>query len=204
MNSHVLDQNQPNLYPTATFLGIVVEPTVVNVVGTITYQQEIALEALADTFTHRGEISDVTYEPTENHWLQTRFAPDDTYVAFYRSGRCSIAGGNSVEHFHEVADRVDASMREILQFEYEPTVEISNIVATADIGTSIPLEALTLELGMEQTEYEPEQFPALMYREEDYVMLVFASGKLLCTGLTDVADVADAIEQMESRLRAVV
>ena len=73
-----------------------VEPTVVNVVGTITYQQEIALDALADTFTRRGEISDVTYEPAENHWLQTRFAPDDTYVAFYRSGRCSIAGGDTV------------------------------------------------------------------------------------------------------------
>lgn len=199
-----LDQDQPNLYPPATFVGIVVEPKVVSVVGTITYQQEIALDALANTFSRRGEITDVTYEPAENHWLQTRFAPDDTYVAFYRSGRCSIAGGNSVEHFHEVADRVNTLMRDILQFEYEPTVEISNTVATADIGSSIPLEALTLELGMEQTEYEPEQFPALKFRKEDYVILVFASGKLLCTGLTDVADVTDAIEQMESRLRAVV
>jgi transcription initiation factor TFIID TATA-box-binding protein len=95
-------------------------------------------------------------------------------------------------------------MRDVLQFEYEPTVEISNIVATADIGSPIQLEALALELGMERTEYEPEQFPALMYRQEDYVMLVFASGKLLCTGLTDVEDVTDAIEQMEPRLRAVV
>jgi transcription initiation factor TFIID TATA-box-binding protein len=198
------DQDQPDLYPPATFLGIVVESTVVNVVGTITYQQEIALDALADTFSRRVEITDVTYEPAENHWLQTRFAPDDTYVAFYRSGRCSIAGGNSVEHFHEVADRVNTLMGDILQFEYEPTVEISNIVATADIGSPIPLETMTLELGMEQTEYEPEQFPALMYREEDYVMLVFSSGKLLYTGLTDVEDVTDAIEQMESRLRAVV
>jgi transcription initiation factor TFIID TATA-box-binding protein len=182
----------------------VVEPTVVNVVGTVTYRQEIALDALADTFSRRDEITDVTYEPAENHWLQTRFAPDDTYVAFYRSGRCSIAGGNSVEHFYEAADRVNAFMRDILQFEYELTVEISNIVATTDIGSPIQLEALTLELGMNQVEYEPEQFPALMYREEDYVMLVFASGKLLCTGLTDVEDVTDAIEQMESRLRAVV
>lgn len=198
------DQDHPDLYPPVTFLGIVVEPTVVNVVGTVTYRQEIALDALADTFSRRDEITDVTYEPAENHWLQTRFAPDDTYVAFYRSGRCSIAGSNSVEHFHEVADRVNTLMRDILQFKYEPTVEISNIVATADIGSPISLEALTLELGMEQTEYEPEQFPALMYREEDYVVLVFASGKLLCTGLTDVEDVTDAIEQMESRLRAVV
>ncbi|MFQ3318201.1 MAG: transcription initiation factor TFIID TATA-box-binding protein [Natronomonas sp.] len=95
-------------------------------------------------------------------------------------------------------------MRDILQFEYEPTVEINNIVDTADIGSPIPLEALTLELGMNQVEYEPKQFPALMYRADDYVMLVFASGKLLCTGLTDLEDVSNALEEMESRLLAVV
>lgn len=44
-------------------------------------------------------------------------------------------------------------------------------------------EALTLELRMEQTEYEPEQFSALMYRDLEYVVPVFSSGKLLCTGL---------------------
>jgi len=182
----------------------VVEPTVVNVVGTITYQQEIALDALADTFSRRGEITDVTYEPAENHWLQTRFAPDDTYVAFYRSGRCSIAGSKSVEHFHQVADRVNTLMQDILQFEYEPIVEISNIVATADIGSSISLEALAVELGLNQVEYEPEQFPAIMYREEGYVMLVFSSGKLLCTGLTDLDSITDAIDSIKSRLREVV
>lgn len=181
-----------------------VEPTVVNVVGAITYQQEIALDALADTFSRRDEITDVTYEPAENHWLQTRFAPDDTYVAFYRSGRCSIVGGESIEHFYEVADRVNNLMQDILQFEYEPTVEISNIVTIADIGLTISLETLALKLGMNQVEYEPEQFPGLMYREEDYVILVFASGKLLCTGLTDLEDVTDAIEQVESRIRAIV
>jgi transcription initiation factor TFIID TATA-box-binding protein len=189
---------------TVVFVGTVVEPTVANVVGTINFQREIALDALADTFSQRDEITDVTYEPGENHWLQTHFAPDDTYVAFYRSGKCSIAGGNSVEHFYEVAKRVNNVVRDILEFEYEPKVEISNIVATWDTGSPIPLEALTIELGMTQTDYEPEQFPALMYREEDYVILVFASGKLLCTGLTDLDDVTDAIENMVSRLQAVV
>lgn len=177
------------------------EVTVANVVGTITYQQEIALDALADTFSTRDEITDVTYEPAENHWLQTRFAPDDTYVAFYRSGRCSIAGGNSTEHFHEVTQRVNQVMEDILQYEYEPIVEISNIVATADFGSQLPLEALALELGMEQVEYEPEQFPGLMYRESDHVILIFASGKVLCTGLTNLTDVADAVDDMFDKLR---
>ena len=177
---------------------------VANVVGMITYQQEMDLAALAETFEERKEITSVTYEPADNHWLQTRFAPDDTYVAFYRSGRCSIAGGESIEHFETVVKQVNEVMRDLLEYEYEPSVEVSNIVATTDLGSPISLEALVLELGMEQTEYEPEQFPALMYRDSEYVVLVFSSGKLLCTGLTDMQSVSEAIETMSSRIQAIV
>lgn len=159
---------------------------------------------MADTFSNREEITDVTFEPAENHWLQTRFTPDDTYVAFYQSGRCSIAGCTSVEHYQEIVQRVNSVMQDLLKFEYEPDAEISNIVATADLGTPISLKALVLELGMEQTEYEPEQFPALMYRDSEYVVLVFASGKLLCTGLTNLDAVSDAIDSISSQIQAIV
>lgn len=177
---------------------------IVNIVGMITYQQELALEALANAFSEQDEITSVTYDPTENHWLQTRFAPDDTYVAFYRSGRCSTVGCQSIEHFHETADQVIDVMQDLLEFEYEPEVEVSNIVATADLGTPIPLEVLTLELGLDAVEYEPEQFPALIYRTEDHVILVFSSGKLLCTGITDLDDVAAAIERFTTRIQSVL
>jgi TATA-box binding protein (TBP) (component of TFIID and TFIIIB) len=40
---------------------------IVNVVGIITYRQELDLQALADTFSKRDEIVDVTYEPADNH-----------------------------------------------------------------------------------------------------------------------------------------
>ncbi|WP_256298897.1 TATA-box-binding protein [Haloarchaeobius salinus] len=175
-----------------------------NVVGTITYQQELDLAALTETFADRDEITSVTYEPAENHWLQSRFPPDETYVAFYRSGRCSIAGCKSVEHFETVVEQVNNVMRELLEFEYMPAVDVSNIVASADLGFNFSLEALTIELGMERTEYEPEQFPALIYRDSEFVMLVFSSGKLLCTGLTDRQAVSEAIENMASRIQAVV
>lgn len=177
---------------------------VVNIVGMITYRQELDLAALAETFRGREEINSVTYKPAENHWLQTRFMPDDTYVAFYRSGRCSVVGCKSVEHFETVVEQVNDVMRDLLEFEYKPAVELSNIVATADFGSDVSLEALALKLGLEQTEYEPEQFPALMYRDSECVMLVFASGKLLCTGLTDINAVSEAIENMASQIQTVV
>lgn len=176
---------------------------VANIVGTITYRQELDLAALADTFSGREEISSVTYEPSENHWLQTRFAPDETYVAFYRSGQCSIVGCESIEHFYSTADRVNDVMCDLLGLDYQPTVAVSNIVATADLGSSLSLEILAVKLGLENTEYEPEQFPALMYRASDHVMLIFSSGKFLCTGLSDMQSVSDAIKQISKRIEAI-
>lgn len=45
-------------------------------------------------------------------------------------------------------------------------------------------------------------FPALSYRGGDSVVLIFASGKLVCTGLTDLDEISsttdDIPEQIES------
>jgi transcription initiation factor TFIID TATA-box-binding protein len=182
----------------------VTEIEVVNIVGMITYQQRFDLAALATDFRDRDEISDVVYEPSENHWLQTWFGPDETYVAFYQSGQCSIAGCQSVEDFHGTVDAVNAVMGDMINREIEPQASIKSIVATAEIGTSIPLEVLTVELGLENVEYEPEQFPALIYRGSDHAVLVFSSGKLLCTGLTDLDKVSEAVENMEERIEPVL
>lgn len=178
---------------------------IANIVGMVTYQQELDLPLLAETFEQRPEINSVTYEPAENHWLQTRFAPDDTYVPFYRSGKCSIVGATSPEHFEQIVRRVNTLMRELLEFDYEPTAEIKNIVATAELDSLPPLENIAVGLSLEQTEYEPEQFPALIYRIENAVILIFASGKIVCTGVTNcnlifsyINKVSEQIESLSS------
>ncbi len=50
--------------------------------------------------------------------------------------------------------------------------------------------------------YEPEQFPGLMYRMEEprAVVLVFGSGKLVCTGAKRETDVYRAIEKIRQKL----
>jgi len=182
----------------------VTEFDVANVIGWISYQQELDLQALADAFSARDEISEVEYDPELNPWLQTHFNPDEVYVAFYRTGKCSIPGCESIEHFEDVSDRVNDVMRDLLGFSYEPQSEISNIVVTADLGSQIPLEVLAIELGMDAVEYEPEQFPALLYRGPDYVILVFSSGKFLCTGLTDLDEINSIMDEMSNKIKSVV
>ena len=66
----------------------------------------------------------------------------------------------------------------------KPEINVQNMVASADLGTKLNLNAITLGLGMENVEYEPEVFPGLVYRIKvpKIVVLIFSSGKLVVTG----------------------
>jgi transcription initiation factor TFIID TATA-box-binding protein len=75
-------------------------------------------------------------------------------------------------------------------------IKIENIVASASLMVKIPLEKIVE--NMEGTEYEPEQFPGLVYRVSDpkAAMLIFSSGKIVCTGARSVADVKKAVTKV--------
>lgn len=66
----------------------------------------------------------------------------------------------------------------------EPEIHVQNIVASADLKTRLNINAIALGLGLENVEYEPEQFPGLVYRikQPKIVVLIFSSGKLVITG----------------------
>ena len=75
-----------------------------------------------------------------------------------------------------------------------PNIKIVNIVASANLHGYVDLEAAADVL--ENVMYEPEQFPGAIYRMGDpkVVILIFASGKLVCTGgkSAEMVDVAVA------------
>jgi transcription initiation factor TFIID TATA-box-binding protein len=81
----------------------------------------------------------------------------------------------------------------------KPELKIQNIVSSVSLGGRIELEEAST-LG--KTMYEPEQFPGLIYRmdEPKVVILIFASGNLVCTGAKREQDVFDAVHKLHERL----
>jgi transcription initiation factor TFIID TATA-box-binding protein len=79
-------------------------------------------------------------------------------------------------------------------------LKVVNIVASAGLGGEIDLEKAVSTLG--KTMYEPEQFPGLIYRMDEprVVILLFASGKLVCTGAKKEQDVYDAVHKLHASL----
>ena len=83
-----------------------------------------------------------------------------------------------------------------------PDIEIQNIVSSGDLDHTLNLNAIAIGLGLEHIEYEPEQFPGLVYRldDPDVVALLFGSGKLVITGGKQLDDAEQALTVIENRL----
>jgi transcription initiation factor TFIID TATA-box-binding protein len=82
----------------------------------------------------------------------------------------------------------------------EPEVIVQNVVATANLGAELNLDAIAI--GLDNTEYEPEQFPGLVYRMKDpkVVLLLFGSGKIVITGAKSLEDAERAAENVTMKL----
>jgi len=159
-----------------------------NIVGILDFHRELDLSAVADLLRCTNVVSKVNYSPEENHWLQTRFGlnGESKYVAFYRSGSCALVSCSSFERLNHLVEQVENAMQPVIQ--EAPTLEIKNLVCVGDLNQNIDLTHLAIAVGLEKIEYEPEQFPGLIYRgdESDPVFLVFASGKVVITGATTI------------------
>ena len=81
-------------------------------------------------------------------------------------------------------------------------IKIENVVASTSLGEELDLQAIARVLG--GAEYEPEQFPGLIFRlkEPKTAILLFRSGKLVCTGARKPSDVEQAVERITGELKA--
>jgi len=87
-----------------------------------------------------------------------------------------------------------------IKIKNDPVIVIQNMVASANLGGKIHLEQAARSLP--RSMYEPEQFPGLIHRMIDpkTVILLFASGKLVCTGAKKESDVYRSVHNLHTLL----
>lgn len=113
-----------------------------------------------------------------------------------------VTGCTSITEFQNLADRIESVMMPVV--EKEVLQDVKNIVATGTVDTTYDLSQLAILLGLDSVEYEPEQFPGLMYRDQEHgcVFLVFSSGKIVCTGLNTPEKAETALQDFTEQLLA--
>jgi len=168
-----------------------------NVVASTGIGQELDLEALAT------DLPGADFNPDNFPGLVYRTQEPKAAALIFRSGKIVCTGAKSIADVHEALDIIFGKLRDLgIPVEDSPEVTVQNIVSSADLGHSLNLNALAIGLGLEDVEYEPEQFPGLVYRMDDpeVVILLFGSGKVVITGGKTVDDASAAVERIVDRI----
>ena len=166
-----------------------------NVVSAATLKQKVDLNAVVKSF------PGVEYRPEQFPGLVFRLKKPKTATLIFNSGKMVCTGAKSEKESRRAVMTVVKELKKSgIIIISKPDLKVVNIVASVSLGGRVELEQALSTLG--KTMYEPEQFPGLIYRmdEPKVVMLIFASGNLVCTGAKKEQDVYDAVHKLHGRL----
>ena len=158
--------------------------------STVILENVVASTALAEDFNlekmMESGLEGAEYNKKKFPGLVYRIENPKAAFLIFTSGKVVCTGAKSIENAHAAIITLANTLKDIGfdKIYPEPEVHVQNIVASADLKTTLNLNTIAIAFGLENVEYEPEVFPGLIYRVEapKVVVLVFSSGKLVITG----------------------
>jgi transcription initiation factor TFIID TATA-box-binding protein len=169
----------------------------VNVVASAELAHDVAQATLAT------DLEGADYAPDPSPILSYRAGEAAPMVRLFRTGTIMVLGAPSRQAAHACLTHFLAQLDGLgISVPPSPDLTIQNMVFTADLGSPVTLDAAAVGLGLDRTEYEPEQFSGLVYRppESPVVVLLFNTGALVITGATEPADAETAVMALTTRL----
>jgi transcription initiation factor TFIID TATA-box-binding protein len=169
---------------------------IVNIVVSTSLEHDIPLEKMAAT------LSNTEYNPEQFPGLVIRIKDPKTSALIFSSGKVVCTGARNLADVDRSLQRIIESLEKInIHITIKPEITIQNIVASGEIGMDLNLNTLTLKL--ENTEYEPEQFPGLVYKlkEAKATFLLFSNGKIVCTGTKSEEEVHKSVDMLMENLQ---
>lgn len=167
-----------------------------NVVASANLYAAIKLEKVV------ANLEGIEYEPEQFPGVVMRLKDPKAAALIFSSGKIVCTGAKSPGDAKLVIGKIVVKLRRLgIKIPRNHTMRLENIVASAKLEQELNLDDIAFTL--ENTEYEPEQFPGLVYRMDDpkVTFLLFGSGKIICTGGRSIKDVERAVAKLDKRLR---
>jgi len=168
-----------------------------NIVASTFFNHDIPLIKLAEA------LPNTEYNPEQFPGLVMRIKEPKTSALLFSSGKVVCTGAKSLAKVKESVSQIIKNLAKIgIRIKIKPIIKVQNMVASGDINMDLNLNRLAMKL--ENTEYEPEQFPGLVYKLAGTraTFLLFSNGKIVCTGTTSEARLKEALDKLVKVLRA--
>ena len=159
---------------------------------------DIPLIKLAET------LSNTEYNPEQFPGLVMRIKDPKTTALIFSSGNIVCTGAKSIKKVKESISKIIKNLAKIqIRIKIVPKITVQNMVASGSINMDLNLNSLAMKLR--NTEYEPEQFPGLVYKLPGTraTFLLFSNGKIVCTGTRSETKLREAVAKLVQTLKKV-
>lgn len=158
-----------------------------------------ALDNSTNHIDEQGWVS-TTYEITTDNGTTTTGR-----IQLWHTGIYTITGITTTEQLKQVETRFLNELDTIgVPITDSENATVSNYVATLDLDNTdrMNLDAVSITLGLENIEYEPDQFPGVLYRpaNHDGTCLIFGSGKVTIIGVTSPDTMHELTEHVQTQM----
>jgi transcription initiation factor TFIID TATA-box-binding protein len=152
------------------------------------------------------KIPNSSYNPNEFEGISIKYENPKAATLILSTGKVVCTGAKTVEDVEKTIKKTIKKIKEVgFDIKKGYKIQIENLIASTDFKKEMHLSSIASGLIMQNMEYHPEEFPGLIYRMDDQCteLILFSSGKLVCTGAKSLEDATSAIKMMEEKLSSI-
>ncbi|MBR9679193.1 MAG: TATA-box-binding protein [Nanoarchaeota archaeon] len=177
---------------------IIHDVTVQNIVASVNLFVAIPLEKVS------AKIKNTEYDPEQFPGLVFRIRDPKVTALLFSSGKVVCTGAKLRGDIDIAIQRITEELKIVdVHVTKKPEITVQNIVASGDIHMRLNLNQLVFDL--KYSEYEPEQFPGLVYKlpHSHITFLLFGTGKIVCTGAVTIKEINEAVTSLIKNLNEI-
>jgi len=152
------------------------------------------------------KIPDSNYNPIEFEGVSIKYENPKLAVLILADGKIICTGAKVMDDAEKTIKKIVQKIKDIgFEIKKDYKIQIENVIASTDLKKNMNLSSIASGLILQNVEYKPEEFPGLIYRVDDLcaVLMLFSSGKLVCTGTKSLDDATSAIDMMKEKLSSI-
>ncbi|MEM5828472.1 MAG: TATA-box-binding protein [Candidatus Aenigmatarchaeota archaeon] len=172
------------------------EITIENIVVSMQFHQKIPLNKILENFV------EAEFEPEQFPGLVYKMKDPRCSFLIFETGKIICTGNRKMEDVDRAIEKFFKILKSVGIDTSKVEKNVENIVASVKLNGEIDLNCLAYEL--QGAEFEPEQFPGLIYRlnEPKLVFLIFRSGKIICTGGKNDKEVVKELRNLMEKIKS--
>jgi transcription initiation factor TFIID TATA-box-binding protein len=166
-----------------------------NVIAATEFNMELDLLKIA------GDIKDAEYDPDHFPGLIYKLRSPKTVTLMFAKGYTVCTGAKSIQNAKAALTIIFKKLidQKLITIEKMPTIMIQNLIVSYKYKENLDLESITKKLPPDDFEYNPKNFPGIIYHEKttEISALIFKTGVIVGYGSPHIVEMDNVLERLE-------